>query len=70
MPTACHLSSSYLTSYTVWAELPKAQGRLNASQQGHHIQVLDSAPEEPINCISKVVADVRHNHWGRVGSSL
>lgn len=37
-------SSAYLTCYPVWAELPKAQRGLDPPQQGHHVQVFDSAP--------------------------
>lgn len=36
--------SGYLARYSVGAELPKAQRGLDPPQQGHHIQVLDSAP--------------------------
>lgn len=55
--TPHHLLGSYLTRYTVWTELPKAQGRLDTSQQSHHIQVFDSAPAEATNYISSVEAD-------------
>lgn len=51
------LLGSYLTSYTVRAELPEAQGRLDTSQQRHHVQVFDPAPAEATSCISSVVAD-------------
>lgn len=54
--TPSRLLGSYLTSYTVRAELPKAQGRLDTSQQGHHIQVLNPAPAEETRCVSRVVA--------------
>lgn len=36
--------AGYLTCYPVWAELPETQRGLDPPQQGHHIQVLDSAP--------------------------
>lgn len=38
--------AGYLTCYPVWAELPEAQRGLDPPQQGHHIEVLDSAPVE------------------------
>lgn len=68
----CYPLGFYLTSYTVWAELPEAQGRLDTSQQGHYIQVFDPAPAEAINCISRVEADMGDSGLGRgwVGSSL
>lgn len=70
--TPCHPLGSYLTSYTVRAELPEAQGRLDASQQSHYIQVFDSAPAEATSCISSVVADIGDSGScrGWVGSSL
>lgn len=37
-------SAGYLTGHPVGTELPKAQRGLDPSQQGHHIQVFDSAP--------------------------
>lgn len=50
-PWACPLlgppslgSSPYLTRHPVGAELPKAQGWLDPSQQSHHVQVFDPAP--------------------------
>lgn len=50
-PWACPLSgqplpgsSRYLTRHPVGAELPKAQGWLDPSQQSDHVQVFDPAP--------------------------
>lgn len=36
----------YFASHSVGAELPKAQGGLNAPEQCHHVQVLDPSPKE------------------------
>lgn len=33
-----------LAGYSVWAQLSESQGRLDASQQGNYIQVLDATP--------------------------
>lgn len=66
VPTHPPLLGSYLTSYTVWAELPEAQGRLDSSQQSHHVQVFDPAPAEATSCISSVVADQR-GQWFEEG---
>lgn len=70
--TPCHPLGFYLTSYTVWAELPEAQRRLDTSQQSHYVQVFDPASVEATNCISSVVTDVGDSGSRRrwVGSSL